>query len=137
MRAFLVLITVVLALALGVVATQWVTPALDPYLVIGFGATVWVMSHVLERMAGGDLWDSAHRIRIAGCEKSVLTTCRHDRSTRRNTRRRTKARRNRESATSIPLWPTWRGRPHDRRPIARVAGQRQVFLREVSGRGGL
>jgi hypothetical protein len=57
MKAFLVLTTVVLALALGVVATHRMTPTLAPYLVIGFGATVWVMSHALERMAGGDLWD--------------------------------------------------------------------------------
>ena len=57
MRAFLVLTTVILALALGIVASHWVTPALAPYLVIGFGATVWVMSHALERMAGRGIWD--------------------------------------------------------------------------------
>jgi hypothetical protein len=57
MRALFVLTTVILALALGGVASHWVTPALAPLLVIGFGAAVWASSHLVDRIAGHDVWD--------------------------------------------------------------------------------
>ena len=55
MRAFFVFTTVILALALGVVA-HWAAPALAPALAIGFGAAVWAIAHALERMLGRGIW---------------------------------------------------------------------------------
>lgn len=57
MRAFFVLTTVILALALGGAASHWVTPALALVLVIGFAAAVWASSHAVDWMVGRDIWN--------------------------------------------------------------------------------
>jgi hypothetical protein len=56
MRAVFVLTTVVVALALGVVAAASESRLLIRALIVGFGPAIWAVSHVVERLAGRDLW---------------------------------------------------------------------------------
>ena len=56
MRAGFVLTTVMLALALGIIAAAAESRLLIRALVIGFVPAVWAVSHVLERLTAGDMW---------------------------------------------------------------------------------
>jgi hypothetical protein len=57
MRAAFVLTTVVLALALGIIAAASESRLLIRALVIGFVPAIWAVSHVLERLTAHDMWD--------------------------------------------------------------------------------
>jgi hypothetical protein len=57
MRAVFVLTTVVLALALGIVAAASDSPLLIRALIVGFVPMMWAVSHAIERLAAGrDVW---------------------------------------------------------------------------------
>jgi hypothetical protein len=56
MRSGFVLAAIVLALALGIIAGNSESRLLTRALVIGFVPAIWAVSHVLERLAGRDLW---------------------------------------------------------------------------------
>ena len=56
MRAVFVLTTVVLALALGVVAATSESHLLIGALIIGFVPVIWGVSRLLERVTGRDMW---------------------------------------------------------------------------------
>ncbi|HEY7170584.1 MAG TPA: hypothetical protein VH417_07035 [Vicinamibacterales bacterium] len=56
MRAVFVLTTVVLAIALGIIAGASESRFLTRALVAGFVPTIWVASQVIERLTGRDLW---------------------------------------------------------------------------------
>jgi hypothetical protein len=56
MRAAFVLTTVVLALALGIIAAASESRLLIRALVIGFVPAIWGVSHILERLTDRDMW---------------------------------------------------------------------------------
>jgi hypothetical protein len=56
MRTTVVLTTMVLALALGVIAGISESRLLTRTLIIGFAPAIWVASRILERFTGRDLW---------------------------------------------------------------------------------
>jgi hypothetical protein len=56
MRAVFVLTTIMLALALGIIAAASESRLLIRVLVIGFVPVAWGVSHVLERLTGRDMW---------------------------------------------------------------------------------
>lgn len=56
MRTVFVLTTVVLALALGIIAAASDGRLLMRVLIIGFAPAIWAASHAIERLTGRDLW---------------------------------------------------------------------------------
>ena len=56
MRTAFVLTTIVLALALGIIAGVLESRLLTRALIIGFAPAVWAASHVVERLSGRDMW---------------------------------------------------------------------------------
>jgi hypothetical protein len=56
MRTAVVLTTIVLALALGIVAGISESRLLTRALIIGFAPAIWAASHVVERLTGRDMW---------------------------------------------------------------------------------
>ena len=56
MRALFVLTAVVFALALGVVAGASESRLLMRALIVGVVPALWVLSHVVERLMGRDMW---------------------------------------------------------------------------------
>ena len=56
MRTAFVLTTVVLALALGIIAGISESGLLTRALIIGFAPAIWAASHMVERLTGGDMW---------------------------------------------------------------------------------
>ena len=56
MRTAFVLTTIVLALALGIVAGISDSRMLTRALIIGFVPVIWAASHVVERLTGRDMW---------------------------------------------------------------------------------
>ena len=56
MRTTFVLTTIVLALALGVIAGVVESRVVTRVLIIGFAPAIWAASHVVERLTGGDMW---------------------------------------------------------------------------------
>ena len=56
MRTAFVLTTIVLALALGIIAGISESRLLTRVLIIGFAPAVWAASHVVERLRGRDMW---------------------------------------------------------------------------------
>jgi hypothetical protein len=56
MRTGFMLATIVLALALGIIAGVSESRLLTRVLVIGFGPAIWAASHAIERFTGRDLW---------------------------------------------------------------------------------
>jgi hypothetical protein len=56
MRTAFVLTTIVLALALGIIAGISESRLLTRALIIGFAPVVWAASHVVERLTGRDMW---------------------------------------------------------------------------------
>ena len=56
MRAVFVLTTVVVALALGVVAAASESRLLIRTLIVGFVPAIWAVSHAIERLTGRDMW---------------------------------------------------------------------------------
>ena len=56
MRTTIVLTTIVLALALGIIAGISESRLLTRALIIGFAPAVWAASHVIERFTGRDMW---------------------------------------------------------------------------------
>jgi len=56
MRTAFVLTTVVLALALGIIAAALDSRLLIRTLVIGLVPAIWGVSHVLERLGGRAMW---------------------------------------------------------------------------------
>jgi hypothetical protein len=56
MRTAFVLTTIVLALALGVIAGVVESRLLMRALIIGFVPALWAALHVVERLTGRDLW---------------------------------------------------------------------------------
>jgi hypothetical protein len=56
MRTAFVLTTIVLALALGVIAGVLESRLLTRALIIGFVPALWAALHVIERLTGRDLW---------------------------------------------------------------------------------
>ena len=55
MRTNFVLTTIVLALALGIIAGVSESRLLTRALIIGFAPAIWAASHVIERLTGRDL----------------------------------------------------------------------------------
>lgn len=56
MRTAFVLTTIVLALALGIIAGISESRLLTRTLIIGFVPAIWAASHVVERVTGRDMW---------------------------------------------------------------------------------
>ena len=56
MRATFVLSTIVLALALGIIAAASESRLLTRALIIGFVPAMWGLAHLVERLTGRDLW---------------------------------------------------------------------------------
>jgi hypothetical protein len=56
MRSGFVLTTIVLALALGIIAGASESRLLAGALVIGFVPAIWVVSQALQRLTGRDMW---------------------------------------------------------------------------------
>ena len=56
MRPVFVLTTVLVALALGVVAAASESRLLIRTLIVGFLPVTWAVSHAIERVAGRDMW---------------------------------------------------------------------------------
>src|SRR3954462_9801584 len=56
MRTVFVLTTVVLALALGIIAGISESRLLTRALIIGFAPVMWAASHLVERLTGRDMW---------------------------------------------------------------------------------
>jgi hypothetical protein len=56
LRSGFVLTTIVLALGFGIIAGASESRLLMRALVIGFVPAIWAVSHVLERLAGRDMW---------------------------------------------------------------------------------
>ena len=56
MRTAFVLTTIVLALALGIIAGISESRVLTRALIIGFPPAIWAASHVVERLMGRDMW---------------------------------------------------------------------------------
>jgi hypothetical protein len=56
MRTTFVLTTIVLALALGVIAGISESRVLTRTLIIGFVPAIWVASRMVERLTGRDMW---------------------------------------------------------------------------------
>jgi hypothetical protein len=56
MRAGFILTTIVVALALGVVAGASESRLLTRALIIGIVPAIWAVSHALERLTGRDMW---------------------------------------------------------------------------------
>lgn len=59
MRTAFILTTIVLALALGIIAGVSESRLLPRALIIGFVPAVWAASHVIERLTGRDMWHFA------------------------------------------------------------------------------
>jgi hypothetical protein len=57
MRAAFVLTSVVVGLALGVVAAGWESRVLVAVLITGLMAAIWALLNTLERVRGRDMWD--------------------------------------------------------------------------------
>jgi len=57
MKAVFVLTTIVLALALGVVAAVSENRLWIRALIIGVVPAIWAVSHVIERVTGRDMWN--------------------------------------------------------------------------------
>jgi len=56
MRTAFILTTIVLALALGIIAGISESRLLTRALIIGFAPVVWAASHVVERLTDRDIW---------------------------------------------------------------------------------
>jgi len=56
MRTTFVLTTIVLALALGIIAGISESRVLTRALIIGFVPAIWAASYVVERLTGRDMW---------------------------------------------------------------------------------
>ena len=56
MRTTFVLTTVVLALALGIIAGVSESRLLTRALIVGFAPAIWAASYVIERLTGRDMW---------------------------------------------------------------------------------
>src|SRR3954462_2890991 len=56
MRTVFVLTTVVLALALGIIAGISESRLLTRALIIGFAPVMWCASHLVERLSGRNMW---------------------------------------------------------------------------------
>jgi hypothetical protein len=56
MRTAFVLTTIVLALALGIIAGVSESRLLTRGVIIGFAPAIWAASHVVERLTGRDMW---------------------------------------------------------------------------------
>ncbi len=56
MRTGFVLTTILLALALGIIAGASDSRLLTRVLIIGFAPAIWAASHVIERLTGRDIW---------------------------------------------------------------------------------
>jgi hypothetical protein len=56
MRAVFILTTVVLALALGILTAVSESGLLMAAVAVGFVSVIWGVSHLLERLTGGDMW---------------------------------------------------------------------------------
>ena len=56
MRTTFVLTTIVLALALGLIAGISESRQLTRALIVGFVPAIWAASHVIERLMGRDMW---------------------------------------------------------------------------------
>src|SRR4051812_38216816 len=56
MRTVFVLTTIVLALALGIIAGMSESHLLTRALVVGFVPAMWAASHAVERLTGRDIW---------------------------------------------------------------------------------
>jgi hypothetical protein len=56
MRAGFVLTTIVLAVALGVIAAASESRLLTRAVVVGFVPALWAVSHLLEWLTGRDMW---------------------------------------------------------------------------------
>jgi hypothetical protein len=74
MRTGFVLSTIVLALALGIIAGISESRLLTRALIIGFAPAVWAASLAIERLTGRDLWHFTARYPYAWMRESRVAT---------------------------------------------------------------